>query len=141
MKLAETAEGHAPTLSNVLRIDPSSVNKRLLVRGAQKTWLSTRRKRRQKHARETRLRFWWRERLRALGIDPMRLSVDDPLWPACHKRPRGALVRLAHAELQRETPGAPPTDEYLERVLARVAELEDLTEGERAERFDALGVK
>lgn len=71
----------------------------------------------------------------------MALAVDDPLWAACHRRPRGALVRLAHAELRAEDPDAHPTDEFLQRVLDRFALLESLTEGERQERFDATGVK
>ncbi len=96
----------------------------------------------ERELRAMKLRFFWRDRLKKMGIDPHKLDVDDPVWARCFRRPRGAVVLLAAAELRSERPGIDlRTDDGVEAVLARVAEIEALPlESMRAARYAAAGI-
>jgi hypothetical protein len=68
--------------------------------------------------------MFWRKQLRASGIEPLEIPTTDPLWSACFRRPRGALVRDVVADMRRERPGESfATTERILEICDRVAEL------------------
>lgn len=120
LRLALLADCHAPTLAGVLGITPQAVNAQLRRRGER--WIRLREARRVTERRASRLRHWWRRRLADMGIEPATLSVDDPIWPACHRMPRGHHVRAVAAEMRAERPGVHlATDDCLVELIERVA--------------------
>lgn len=141
LSLAEIADWHTPTVSLVLHIDRSGVNKKLVTEAIRRRFLLRRKKAREREVRASRLRTWWRSRLHSLGINPMTLDVADPLWTACHRYARGAVVRLAYAEVSEGSVGGEPTDAFLLRVLERAEELASLTPAELQPRLDTYGVR
>ena len=70
--------------------------------------------------RAARRRWWWRERLRAVGVEPSLLSPDDPIWRECWSWPRGFWLDVVAAEMRAEAPGV-PLRERLDEVIERVA--------------------
>lgn len=140
LALAVAAEGHGPTIAGVLGITPQAACARLKRRSIRDHWLALRRARRVTELRASWRRSWWRGRLRAFGLVPALIPVDDPIWPYCWHRGRGALVRLAAAELRAEEPGSLAPDHRIEALLERVAELAALDEVSRAHRFAALSI-
>lgn len=90
---------------------------------------------------EGKLRYWWRTRLRAIDVDPATLPITDPLWSACHRFPRGHLVRLIAAVMRAERPGETlATEERILELLDRVAELHARGPVAVAELSRALGM-
>ncbi len=139
LRLAIAADGHAPTVAGVLGVTAHSVNVRLAGRTVRARWFRARAARREAEIRALALRAWWRRRLAGMGIDPHALPVTDPLWPACHRRPRGALVRDVAAAMRREHPGEPlATDARIVELLDRVAALAALDTAAQAEAVAAL---
>ncbi len=124
LRIAIAAEGHAPTVAGVLGVSPQAVTSRLARRAVRERWFRQRETRQQTEHRRAQLRHWWRKRLQAIGVDPVTVEPDDPLWIACWRLPRGALVRAVAAEMRAERPGEPlATTERLLELLERVAAL------------------
>ena len=124
LQLYIAAEAHTPTVAGVLGVTAHSVSARLGRRALRDRRARIRSKRSPAELRAARLRHWWRTRIRAIGIDPHTLPVTDPAWTACHRFPRGHVVRVVAALMRRERPGESiATEERIGELLDRVAEL------------------
>jgi hypothetical protein len=123
--LLEAADWHQPTLSAVLGITPQAISDRMRAK-ARRAWCEPRRETfRRKSKKEKALRWWWRNRMASIGVDPLMLTPDDPAWHACHKRPRGWSMRQAADEMHAEGRDLRLPDEQvvlLGRIEALVAE-------------------
>lgn len=136
-QLVTAAEGHEDSVRVVFGTTRQAISSVLQGRRWRPHW----RRFRAEYAREERRagvrRGWWRWRLKNMGIDAHLLPVTDPLWPMCHRRPRGALFRDVVAQLQAELPPGTPLIDHAEEILRRVARLKRLSE---VEQRKALGV-
>lgn len=103
-------------------------------------WHKTRAVERSRARRATRMRWAWRRALTRQGIDPITLRPDDPLWAACWRRPRGALVRDVADEMRAELLAAGvPESKTMLATDARLVELLDRVATRLAR--DALGLE
>ncbi len=142
LRLTLAADGHAPTVAGVLDVVPHAVTAQLARRAIKARWHRARETRREREGRAIWLRGWWRARLQAIGVDPATLPITDPLWSACHRRPRGALVRDVAAVMRAERPGETlATDARILELLARVAALVLLDESARRAAIAAAFAK
>lgn len=124
LELFAASDSHAPTVAGVLGVTPQAVGARLAQRATRERWLRLRRDVAVSEYRAARLRWWWRARMRAIDVDPATLPVTDPAWTACHRFPRGHLVRVVALLMRRERPGESiATEERIEELLTRVADL------------------
>ncbi len=140
-RLIQAAEGHAPTVGGILGIGAHAVSDILARKYMRERWRAWKRKRGADARRAARLRWFWRDRLRAVGIDHAALPVTDPLWRACHIRPRGALVRDVSRLMRAEDPGASlATNHNIDELLRRVAALSALDEAAQREALGIVGV-
>lgn len=124
LKLAEMADGDCLTVAGILGIGPRGARAMLQRRRTRPRWNAFRSRFRSRESRASQLRRWWRWRLRQVGIEPAELSPDDPLWRACYRLPRGALVRAVAAEMRAERPGESlATNDRLVELIDRVTAL------------------
>lgn len=124
LRLGIAAEGHAPTVAGVLGVTAQAVSARLNKEGTRARWASYRKMRSLHELRAAKLRWWWRNRLSNMNIDPHSIDERDPAWGLCWRKPRGWLVREVAAEMRAERAGEPnfqlAANENLIELLRRV---------------------
>lgn len=119
-KLIQAAEGNQGAVSAVLCVTTYAVSKRL--RGSvlkTERWEKYCRERRPLELKAAKLRWWWRRRLNEAGVNAATISEDDPVWHACHRRPRGWFVLRALDDIQK-TGARTNTLEGMQAILDRV---------------------
>ena len=107
LHLGIAAEGHAPTVAGVLGVTPQAVSARLNKNGTRARWANYRNTRSAFELRASKRRWWWRNRLSNMNINPHSIGEHDPAWALCWRRPRGWLVREVAAEMRAERAGEP----------------------------------
>lgn len=127
MRLVEACDGNQYVVGAVLNISQPSVAQRLGSKRARPAWRRLRNEMGTEFGRARRLRWWWRRRLKQIGIDPHTLPITDPLWHACFTLPKGELARREIPRMRDDlrARGAPApddlsTDERVEEFCARV---------------------
>ena len=94
------ADGHLPTVAGVVETSMAAVSSRLESRYLAPRWRTWKAAQSEIRRKSTQRRYWWRWRLRGMGIDPLTLAPDDPAFSLCFCPPRGAAVRDAAARLR-----------------------------------------
>lgn len=123
----EACDGSEATVGAVLGITRPGVAMRLRRRRVKPEWRKLKRAMNEEFGKARRSRWWWRRRLKQIGIDPHTIPSSDPLWLACFALPKGELARREIVRMRDDlrargapTPDNLSADERVEEFCARV---------------------
>lgn len=138
MRLARACDGSQATMGVVLGITSAGVCERLRGRRTAGEWRRLKTTMNEEFGRARRLRWWWRRRLRDIGVDPLKIPPTDPLWHACFRLPKGELARREIPKMRDElrARGAPVPDNL--STDERVTEFCERVERAKREHFSTL---